>query len=247
MPDNKLATLKHCIGLMVLTIFSAVPFSWATDSPAPSSDFPGNLFIRQNAGDTKVFKVEFQKLFGDFKANGFSDYSLHRDLKNPRYLILTLKCANLNNGIHFIKSATYKASMKKAGVKDSMVWSGVDINPRTYSPLPQKPAGIVIARNTLRSYDYWKAQFDSEHDTHHGGKNENPGEHYHGERQYKAGNYSIHRGLGKPDTAIVVHEASDITKAPAFMNSAPMRIMQDPFGITKFEVWYGYNLEEGSF
>ena len=239
--------IKFFFSLVGIFLLFISPNCWAAGSPSPSPDLPGNIFISQNVGDFKAFKKEFQKLHSNFKDNGFSAYSLHRDLKNPSFLILTLKCSNLKNGIDFIHSTAYRSATKKAGVKGSVIWSGVDVNERKYEPLPPKPAGIVIARNELRSYDYWKARFDAEHDAKHGGKNVHPGEHYHAERQYKASNYSIHRGLGKPDSAFVAHEASDVSKAPAFMNSAPMRIMQKPSGITRFEVWYGYNLEQGSF
>lgn len=248
--------MKRFIRWGGLAFFVAAPWCWAThipspspvpDSPSPSPDSPGNIFIREKAGDLKAFKTAFQGLQKDFKANGFSTYSLHRDLKDPHRLILTLKCSSLGKGLTFLESPGYKAAMKKAGVEKPVIWSGVDINPREYKKLPPKPAGIVIALNHLRSYDYWMAFYKAEHDTEHGGKNVHKGEHYHIGRHYKASNYSIHRGLGKPDTALVVHEASNLSKAPAFMNSRTMKVMQKPSGINLFEVWYGYNLEQGDF
>ncbi len=238
--------MKHLILGGSLILFIAAPFCLAAELPLPSLESPGNIFIRQRVGDFKVFKAAFQSQRG-FKANGFSAYSLHRDLKDSQALILTLKCSNLGKGLSFIRSKGYKTAMKKAGVKDSVLWFGADVTSRQYRELPPKPAGIVIARNQLISFKYWMAFYNAEHDTQHGGKKPHPSENYHVGRQYKAGNYSIHRGFGKPDSTIVVHEASDVSKAPAFMNSAPMKIMQKPLGITRFEVWYGYNLEQGSF
>jgi hypothetical protein len=238
---------KRFIAWAGMILLLAVPLGWAADSPAPSSDSPGNIFIRQKADDAKTFQAAFKGLRKEFKANGFSAYSLHGDLKNPGLLILTLKCSNLEKGLTFLKSADYMTTIKKVGVKGMSVWSGADINALTYKKMPKKPAGIVIARNQLRSYDYWFAFYNAEHDTTHGGKNAHKGEHYHAERPYKSSNYSIHRGLGKPDSAVVVHEASDVSKAPAFMTAPPMKIMAKPAGITQLDVWYGYNLDEGTF
>jgi hypothetical protein len=240
-------TPKHHISLIGMILLLAVPLVWAKDTPAPAPDSPGNIFIRQKAADAKAYQAAVKELRKDFKANGFSAWSLHRDLNNPGLLILTLKCSDLEKGLDFVKSSQYRDTMKKAGGKGMSLWSGADVNARTYKKLPKKPAGIVIAFNQLRSYNYWFAFYNAEHDTKHGGKNVHEGEHYHAERPYKSGNYSIHRGLGKPDSAIVVHEASDVSKAPSFMTAPPMKIMQKPSGITRFEVWYGYNLSQGTF
>jgi hypothetical protein len=238
---------KRFISWAGMILLLAVPLGWAKDSPVPSPDSPGNIFIRQKVADANAFQAAIQNLRKDFKASGFSAYSLHRDLYNPGLLILTLKCSNLEKGLAFIKSADYQDAMKKAGVKGMTVWSGADVNARTYKKMAKKPAGIVIAFNQLKSYDYWFAFYNAEHDQKHGGVNKNEGEHYHAERPYKSSNYSIHRGLGKPDSVIVAHEASDVSKAPAFMTAPPMKIMQKPSGITRFDVWYGYNLSQGTF
>lgn len=238
---------KRFISWIGMVLFIAAPLGWAADSPSPSPDSPGNIFIRQKAADAKAYQKAVQGLREDFKANGFSAWSLHRDLRNPGLLILTLKCSNLQKGLGFVKSADYRDAMKKSGVQGMTVWSGADVQARTYKKMAKKPAGVVIAFNQLRSYDYWFAFYNAEHDKKHGGENKNEGEHYHAERPYKAGNYSIHRGLGKPDSVIVMHEASDVSKAPSFMTAPPMVITQKPAGITRFEVWYGYNLDEGTF
>jgi hypothetical protein len=240
-------TPKHFISWIGMVLFLAAPLVWAADSPAPSPDSPGNIFIRQKAADAKAFQQAIQDLRSEFKASGFSAWSLHHDLNNPGLLILTLKCSNLEKGLTFVKSADYRDAMKKSGVAGMTFWGGADVQARTYKKLAKKPAGIVIAYNRLKSYDYWFAFYNAEHDNKHGGKNVHEGEHYHAERPYKSGNYSIHRGLGKPDSAIVVHEASDVSKAPAFMTAPPMVITQKPAGITGFEVWYGYNLSQGNF
>jgi hypothetical protein len=240
-------TPKRFITWVGMILFMAVPFIWAVDSPSPSPDSPGNIFIRQKADDVKTFQAAFKGLRKEFKANGFSAWSLHSDLKNPGLLILTLKCSNLEKGLAFIKSTDYQDVMKKAGVKGITIWIGVDVEARTYKKLAPKPAGIVIANNQLRSYDYWFAFYKAEHDAKHGGKSKSQGEHYHAERPYKSSNYSIHRGLGKPESAVVVHEASDVSKAPSFMTAPPMKIMAKPAGITQLDVWYGYNLDQGNF
>jgi quinol monooxygenase YgiN len=240
--EKKLLTALAGLGL-----FLAVQSCFAASTPPPSSDSQGTLFIREKAVDVKTFQTAFQNSRADFKANGFLAYSLHTDLQDPSFIILTLQCSNLAKGLAFLKTDAYKTFMKTAGTKDSVVWSGADITPRVYGDLPPKPAGIVIARNDLKSYDYWKAVFDAEHNPAHGGKNPNKESGYHEKRDYKASHYSIHRGLEKADVAYVVHEASDISKAPEFMTSTPMKAMKGPLGITRFTVWYGVNLEQGTF
>jgi quinol monooxygenase YgiN len=230
-----------------LALFSILQVCWAASSPSPSADSQGTIFIREKAADEGAFQTAFKSLRDEFKSAGFLAYSLHRDLQNPSYLILTLQCSNLEKCAAFLKEENYLSAMKKAGVTNPVLWSGADITPRVYGDLPPQPAGIVIARNDLKSYDYWKAVFDQEHNPTHGGKNPNKEEGYHEKRDYQASHYSIHRGLGPSDVAYVAHEASDISKAPEFMTSAPMKAMKGPLGITKFTVWYGVNLEQGFF
>lgn len=232
---------------LVLTLLGVVNIGWAVNSLPPSPDSQGMIFIHEKIGDEKTFMTAFKDLREDFRSNGFLAYSLHRDLKNRSCLILTMQCARLSQGLAYLKTARYKNAMKKGGAKDPIVWSGADLTPRQYGELPPAPAGIVIARNELVSFVYWKAFYDAEHDPAHGGKNKNKQSGYHPERHYTASHYSIHRGLGKPDVTYVVHEASDVSKAPEFMNSPPMKAMKNPLGIKGFHVWYGYNLEQGIF
>ncbi|HEY5039464.1 MAG TPA: hypothetical protein VIJ93_10365, partial [bacterium] len=122
-----------------------------------------------------------------------------------------------------------------AGVGLPVIWAGADVRERKYENQPKMTGGIVIANNQVRSYDFWKACFDAE------------GHHNHAGRDYIPSNYSIHHLAGKPDTVLVVHEASDITKAPVFMTSDAMKGVMEASGVTGIEIWYGINLEEGTF
>ena|GEM_PF-1196992 len=233
--------------LFTTLLWGTIQYCLATSTPPPAADSQGTLFIREKTADVKTFQSSFLNLRNDFKTNGFLAYSLHADLQDPSFLILTLQCSNLAKGLAFLKTEVYKTAMKTTGVKDAVVWCGGDITPRKYDDLPPKPAGIVIARNDVRSYDYWKAMFDQEHNPQHGGNNANKGEGYHEKRDYLPSHYSFHRGLEKHDVVYVVHQASDVSKAPFFMTSQPMRAMQGPLGIQKFTVWYGVNIEQGVF
>jgi hypothetical protein len=230
-----------------LMFYFILQVCWAASSPPPSSNSQGTIFIREKVADEGAFHPAFNSIRDEFKTAGFLAYSLHRDLQNPSYLILTLQCSNLEKGVAFLKEKKYLLAMKKVCVRDAVVWSGADIIPRVYGDLSPQPAGIVIARNDLKSYDYWKAVFDAEHNPAHGGRNPNKEEGYHEKRDYQASHYSIHRGVGKADVAYVVHEASVVSKAPEFMTSAPMKTMKGPLGIMKFTVWYGVNIEQGAF
>ena len=194
---------------------------------------PGNLFIRQEIGDYPVWKAAFLKQGPALKARGFSAYSLHRDLVQQDKLIVTLKCSDLAKAIEFLRSVPYETAMQKAGARAAVLWAGVDVMGRKYEVQPKMTGGIVIAKNTVRSYEFWKACWDAE------------GQHQHPDRGYKPGNYSIHHLKGNRDIVLVAHEASDVTKASAFMNSEAMKGVMQASGVTGIEIWYGINLEEG--
>jgi hypothetical protein len=196
---------------------------------------PGNLFIREKVGDINSFQAAFQGQRSSLKGHGFLAYSLHRDLADSSFLILTLKCSNLNEALAFVDSADFTASMNKAGVENPVIWDGLDVAGRKYANQDKMSGGIVIAHNEVRSYDFWKSCFDAE------------GLHHHPGRSYQPSNYSIHYLPGKPEVALVVHEASNPTKAPAFMTSSAMKGVMEASGVTGIEIWYGVNIEEGVF
>jgi len=205
--------------------------------PAFSLNAPGNIFIRQKAGDTKAYREALLGQKDQLKAHGFSAYSLHRDLKDRHVLIVTLKCSDLEKGIDFVRSPDFMSALDKAGARIPMVWYGLDTTERKYFGQPKMTGGIVIARNEVRDYKFWLDCFYKED----GGKHNHPG------RKYKNSAYSIHHLPGKPETALVVHEASDVSKAPAFMTSDAMNGEMEATGVIGLEIWYGINIEEGLF
>ena len=201
----------------------------------PLPEGPGNLFLHEKISDLNTFKAAFQAQAQNLKGHGFLAYSLHRDLKDLHSIILTLKCSNLRKGVEFIQSRPFQSAMEPAGVKNILLWEGLNAKDRQYANHPQKKGGIVIARNVVKSYKFWKQCFDAE------------GGHHHESRGYTPSNYSIHYLLGKPEVALVVHEASDVSKAPAFMTSDHMKGIMESTGVTQIDIWYGINLEEGLF
>ena len=201
---------------------------------ASSLDAPGNVFIRQKATDLKSFRQAFLGQKDNLKAHGFSAYSLHRDYKDSKTFILTLKCSDLDKGVSFVRSPEFMAAMDKAGAKIPVVWFGLDTTERKYNNLVKMTGGIVIARNEVRDYDFWLKCFKSQNHKHEG-------------RKYKNSDYSVHHLPGNPDVAIVVHEASDISKAPAFMTSDALNGEMESTGVIGLEIWYGVNIEEGTF
>ena len=202
-----------------------------------SQNTPGTVFVRQKAADFKSFRKTFLDQKQNLRSKGFSAYSLHRDQKDPKIFILTLKCSDLQKGVDFVRSPDFMSSMDKAGGRIPMVWYGLDTKERQYSDQPKMTGGIVIARNEVRDYQFWLDCFYKED----GGKHNHPG------RKYKNSGYSIHHLPGNPAVAIVVHEASDVTKAPAFMTSDPMNGEMESTGVVGLEIWYGVNIEEGNF
>lgn len=198
---------------------------------------PGTIFLRQKSMNFKALEEAFLAEGKNFKSHGFSAYSLHRDLTDRQTMIATLQCSDLEEGVDFVRSPVFMAAMDKAGGRIPRVWFGLDSTERKYADQPAMTGGIVIARNEVRDYPFWLDCFYKED----GGKHNHPG------RKYKNSNYSIHRLPGKPGVAIVVHEASDVTKAPAFMTSDGMNGEMESTGVLGLEIWYGLNLREGFF
>src|ERR1700677_2965145 len=222
---------------LTLLVFSFLTFATACKSDSLSLNAPGTVFIRQKAKDIKTFREVFLGQKENLKTHGFSAYSLHRDLKDSRTIIVTLKCSNLEKDVEFIRSPEFISALDKADTQIPMIWCGLDRTERQYSDQPKMTGGIVIARNEVRDYKFWLDCFYKED----GGKHNHPG------RQYKNSHYSIHPLPGNPEVAIVVHEASDVTKAPSFMVSDAMKGEMEATGVIGLEIWYGINLEEGIF
>jgi len=201
----------------------------------PFPEVPGNLFIRQQICDIDDFKKAYLNPPQKLKDQSFTAYSLHRDLKDPKTYILTLKCTNLRKAVGYIQSSDFHTACVGAGVGIPVIWCGVDVRERKYENRPKISGGIVIANNQVKDFGFWKACFDAE------------GGHHHADRGYEASHYSIHHLAGKPDQVIVVHEASDVSKAAAFMTSPAMKGVMEASGVTGIDIWYGINLEEGTF
>ena len=202
-----------------------------------SPDGPGTIFLRQKSMNFKALEETFLAEGEKFKSHGFSAYSLHRDLYDRQTMIATLRCSDLEKGLDFLRSPVFMAAMEKAGGRIPRVWYGLDTTERKYAVQSPMTGGIVIARNEVRDYQFWLDCFYKED----GGKHNHPG------RKYKNSNYSIHHMPGKPEVAIVVHEASDVTKAPVFMTSDGMNGEMEATGVLGLEIWYGVNLREGFF
>jgi hypothetical protein len=229
--------MKKKILKLVLFAFLIFIISTACKSHNLSLNAPGTVFIRQKVKDIKTFRKVFLGQKNNLKTHGFSAYSLHLDLKDSHIMIVTLKCSDLKKSVDFVRSPDFMSALDKTDTQIPMVWYGLDTTERQYTNQPKMTGGIVIARNEVRNYKFWLDCFYKED----GGKHNHPG------RQYKNTNYSIHHLPGNPEVAIVAHEASDVTKAPAFMTSNAMKGEMEATGVIGLEIWYGINLEEGLF
>ena len=201
---------------------------------AASLNGPGNIFIRQKAEKRVDYLMAFLNQAAALKAHGITGYSFHRDLKEKNTYIFCLKCTDLEKGLSFVQSPEFHSDMDKAGGRIPQVWWGLDEVGRTYRDLPEQGGGIVIARNEVRDYPFWLKCFKAQNHNHEG-------------RKYKNSDYSVHYLPGKPAVAIVVHEASDVSKAPQFMTSDHMNGEMESTGVVGLEIWYGVNIEEGVF
>lgn len=202
--------------------------------PAASLASGGTVFVRQNAKDLSAYRQAFLVQGPNLKTQGFTAYSLHKDLKAKNTFILTLKCSDLQKGVSFVRSPEFMAAMDKAGARIPQIWYGLDTEERVYTSQPKMKGGIVIARNEVRDYDFWLKCFRAQNHNHEG-------------RKYKNSAYSVHHLPGDPAVAIVVHEASDVSKAPQFMTSDHMNGEMESTGVVGLEIWYGTNIEEGLF
>lgn len=202
---------------------------------SPYPEAPGDLFIRQTAKDINAFKEAFADQAQALRASGATAFSLHRDLKDAEAFILTLKSSNLKKTDSLLRSYGFRSAMRAAGVREGVTWAGTDVMERKYENRRRISGGIVIANNQVRSYEFWKSCWDAE------------GKHKHPKRGYEPSRYSIHCLKGKTDSVLVVHEASDVSKAPAFMTSDRMKGVMESMGVTGIEIWYGINLQEGIF
>jgi hypothetical protein len=220
--------MRKWIGVLLVLCFQILSVN------AFSKETSGTVFVREKAADVKVFRETFLGQSQNLKSHGFLAYSLHRDLKDKTTLILTLKCSDLEKGVDFIRSAEFMAAMDKAGTRIPQIWYGQDTQEREYTSQPKMTGGIVIARNEVRDYDFWLKCFRAQNHAHEG-------------RQYKNSGYSIHHLESKPAVAIVVHEASEVSKAPIFMTSDHMNGEMESTGVVGLEIWYGINIEEGTF
>ena len=224
---------------VLVTLLSVALLAWGFHNLGPMTlTSPGEIFIRQQAKDPKAYQAEFLAQAPQLKGAGFTAYSFHRDLKDPKTLITTLKCSHLGRGVAFVQSPQFTSALDKSGARIPQVWYGIDQKPRVYGgDFSPKPAGIVIARNEVRDYAFWLKCFFAED----GGRHNHPGRHY------KNSDYSIHYLLFTPAVALVAHEASDVSKAPAFMGSDPLVGEMQSTGVIGLDVWYGINLSEGTF
>jgi len=219
---------------MALALFCA---SGCRSPFAPSLNSPGTLFLKERVKNIEAFKKGFLDQRANLEAQGFQAYSLHRDLQDTHTLILILKCSNLGKGLAFVRSPDFLEAMDdKAGAKIPILWYGLDVTHREFTDQAHMSGGIVIARNEVRSYKFWKYCFDHED----GGKHNHPG------RKYANSNYCHYWLPGDPEVAIVTHDASDVSKAPVFMNSDPLNDEMEATGVVGVDFWYGINLEEGT-
>jgi len=203
--------------------------------PYPST--PGNIFLKVRVLDEKAWRKGFETEIPVLKAQGFQAYSLHQDLSDPQSLLLTLKCKDLRKGLRFATGGNLLDLPTVMGKQ--VVWAGTDVQERSYLyGISKGTSGIVIVRHQVKDFDFW----------HKGYQHASGGTHHHPDRGYKPSRRSVHRVPGHPAAALVVHAASNVSKAPAFMETQNMRDRMEAGGVIGTpEIWYGTDIEEGLF
>jgi hypothetical protein len=202
-------------------------------SPYPS--VPGNIFLKVRVLDEKAWRKGFETEIPILKSQGFQAYSLHQDLSDPQSLLLTLKCGDLKKGLRFAKSGNLLDLPTVMGKQ--VVWAGTDVQERSYLyGISKGTSGIVIVRHQVKDFDFW----------YKGYQHASGGTHHHPDRGYIPSRRSVHRVPGDPAAALVVHAASNVSKARAFMETQNMRDRMEAGGVIGTpEIWYGIDIEEG--
>lgn len=216
--------------LAVLLFFGCAP-------PSPYPETPGNIFLRQRVDDLEGWRSALSGQRKMLVEKGFLGHSLHQDLQEPEHIILTLKCSDLRKGVQFIGSSGFSNGLViTGGMWTPAIRAGVDVMERSYDGKQDKaPAGIVIVNHKVKDFGFWMEGF----------KHSTGGTHRHEGRKYKPSNRSVHRVPGNPEAALVIHEASDIRKAPEFMTNPGLRGAMEAGGVIgEPEIWYGVNVEE---
>jgi len=197
----------------------------------------GELFVRMTVVDPVAWRKGFHSIEDLLKSQGFLAYSLHQDLKDPQGLLVTLKCRDLLKGYRFVSGGNLQDLPTAVG--KPTLWAGTDVQERSYLPGMSKGGpGIVIVRHQVKDFDFW----------YKGYQHASGGTHHHPDRGYTPSRRSVHRVPGEPAAALVVHAASKVSKAPAFMETQNMRDRMEAGGVIGTpEIWYGTDIEEGLF
>jgi hypothetical protein len=214
-----------------------IPASQACRFQNPYPDAPGVLFIRQQICDLGDFKKGFFRPENSLKARGFLAYSFHRDLRDPGAYILAFKCADLRKAVEFIQSSNFITACVGAGRGLPLMWGGVGEKGDPGQNFAQTPGGLVVARYEVRDYGSWKKAWDA-------GKNGNPGLPGGGKITGIGCRYRL---AGSPGVVIVAREVADIIQAPDFMASREVKNAMEAAGVLRQDLWFGTNLEEGTF
>lgn len=190
-------------------------------------DAPGTIFIRQQICDIDYFKKVFFDPRKNLRAEGFTAYSIHRSLEDPKGYLLVFQCSDLKRAVKYVQSSHFHSICVGSGLGVPLMWAGVDVVGRKYVNLNPMTGGIVIERNEVKDYDSWKKWFDNTNSS--------------------TGDYSIHDLKGMPEVVIVARAVPDVFAVRTLMDSDQMKNALEATGITKQEIWYGINLEEGTF
>ena len=130
-----------------LTLLAFAVFAFTSASWCNSLNASGTVFIRQHTKNIKTYREVFLGQTQNLKAHGFTAYSLHRDLKDSHVVIVTMKCLDLEEGVHFLfVQPEFMSAMDKADVQIPVVlsmgldltnWGTLKLDQRQYSNQPQ--------------------------------------------------------------------------------------------------------------
>ncbi len=195
----------------------------------PPSAVQGTIFIRQQVCDIDDFKKAFLKP-GLLKSQGFTAYGISRDLQDPKTYILAFQCSDLEKAVDYIRSSSFHIACVGAGLGLPLMWAGVDVKLGRGTPAKSTGGGLVVVRYEFRDYGAWEKSFEADN-----------------RWIFHAGNESLYRLSGNPDSVIVAYETPDPRAILDQLDSHDFQNAQEASGVIRRETWSGITLEKGTF
>lgn len=91
------------------------------------------MFVRHKVDNYENWKRVYDEIAPVRKANGVTAASVHRDAKDPNFIMVTHQFNDMNSATQFANSEDLKSAMHKAGIHGQPeFWIGEDLENTPY-------------------------------------------------------------------------------------------------------------------